>query len=142
MRSKFRLELDIVLDTDALPGVIEAARRQYEIEGAVAIVDEPEGVRALSAEEFIDEIEDALMELSKRNPLLANTNVEVERVACKATETSPEAGLRGGATLKGQKPTEGTTPKTRWTTTNRRMISKSSRRGYICAAGRMESSRW
>jgi hypothetical protein len=90
MRSKFRLELDIVLDTDAVPGVIAAARRQYTAEGAVATVDKPEGVHALSAEEFIDEIEDALMELSERNPLLGNAKVEVERVACRAADTSAE----------------------------------------------------
>ena len=96
MRSKFRLELDVVLDTDAVPGVIAAARRLYAADGAVATVDEPEGCRALSAEEFIDEIEDAIMELSERNPLLANAKVEVERLACRATETSPEPGPHGG----------------------------------------------
>jgi len=96
MRSKFRLELDIVLDTDAVPNVIEVARRQYEAEGAVATVDEHQGSRALSADEFIGEIEDALMELSERNPLLANANVEVERVVCKSA-TVPEPGLIAGA---------------------------------------------
>jgi hypothetical protein len=95
MRSKFRLELDIVLDTDAVPDVIEAARRQYAAEGAVATVAENGAERTLSAEEFIGEIEDALMELSERNPLLANTNLEVERVVCRAAGTSPEPGPRG-----------------------------------------------
>lgn len=72
------------------------ARRQYEAEGAVATVDEHQGSRALSADEFIGEIEDALMELSERNPLLANANVEVERVVCKSA-TVPEPGLIAGA---------------------------------------------
>jgi len=88
MRSKFRLELDVVLDSDLAPSVIEAARRQYAAEEAVATVDELQGARALPAEEFIDEIEDALMELSERNPLLANANVEVERVLCKSAATA------------------------------------------------------
>jgi hypothetical protein len=92
MRSKYRLELDVVLDTEVAPSVIEAARQHYAAEGAVATVDENGAARTLSAEEFIDEIEDALMELSERNPLLANANVEIERVACKSAETAPESG--------------------------------------------------
>ncbi|MEX2261066.1 MAG: hypothetical protein WD696_03905 [Bryobacteraceae bacterium] len=50
----------------------------------MATVDDHGQARTLSAEEFIDEIEDALMELSERNPLLANANVEVERVTSKS----------------------------------------------------------
>jgi hypothetical protein len=96
MRSKFRLELDVVLDTDVAPSVIETARRYYAAEGAVATVDENGAERTLSAEEFIGEIEDALMELSERNPLLTDANVEVEHVACRAAEPSPEPGPRGG----------------------------------------------
>jgi hypothetical protein len=86
MRSKFRLELDVVLDASVTPSVIEAARQCYAADGAVATADENGAVRTLSAEEFIDEIEDALMELSGRNPLLANAKVEIERVACRAAE--------------------------------------------------------
>lgn len=96
MRSRFRLELDVVFDTDAVPDVIEAARRQCS-KGAVSTVEEPEGFRFLSAEDFIREIEDALMELAQRNPLLANANVEVDRVACRAAETSPESGPGTGS---------------------------------------------
>ncbi|MCL4797754.1 MAG: hypothetical protein KJZ84_24530 [Bryobacteraceae bacterium] len=96
MRSRFRLELDVVLDTGAVPDVIEAARRQYS-NGVASTVEEPEGFRALSAEDFIREIEDALMELAQRNPLLANANVEVDRVACRAAETSPESGPGTGS---------------------------------------------
>ena len=68
MRSKFRLELDVVIDLEAAPSVIEAARQHYAAEGAVATVDQHAADRPLSAEEFIDEIEAALMELSEHNP--------------------------------------------------------------------------
>ena len=88
MRSKFRLELDFVIDTAAEPNVIETARRHCAVEGAMATVAENGAERTLSAEEFIGEIEDALMELSERNPLLSNANVEIERVACRAAEAS------------------------------------------------------
>lgn len=96
MRSKFRLELDVVIDLDAAPSVIEAARQHYAALEAVATVDEHGADRPLSAEEFICEIEAALMELSERNPLLANANVEVERVACRSAGPSNEPRRRTG----------------------------------------------
>lgn len=93
MRSRFRLELDVVLDTDAAPSVIEAARQHYVAAGVVATVEEHGSSRTLSAKELIDEIEDALMELSEGNPLLADANVEVEGVVCRSAVT-----LRPGGT--------------------------------------------
>ena len=60
-------------------------------------VDENGAARTLSADEFIDEIEDALMELAQRNPLLTNANVEIERVACRSAAAAPEPGPFGVA---------------------------------------------
>lgn len=97
MRSKFRLELDVVLDTDMAPSVIQTARQYYSVEGGVDTVDENGSCRTLSADEFIDEIEDALMELAQRNLLLTNANVEIERVACRSAATAPEPGPFGVA---------------------------------------------
>jgi len=92
MRAKFRLELDVVLDTEMAPSVIERTRQPYSAEGVVDTVDEDGTVRTLSVDEFINEIEDALMELAQCNPLLTNANVEIERVACRpaAAATEPE----------------------------------------------------
>ena len=95
MRSKFRLVLDVVLDTDIAANVIRTARQLYEAEGSVDTVDENVATGTLSAHEFIDEIEDALMELAQRNPLLINANVEIERAACRSAEAAPEAGPFG-----------------------------------------------
>ena len=89
MRSKFRLVLDVVLDTDMAANVIQAARQHYEAEGAAETVDENGAALTLSSDEFIDEIEDALMELAQHNPLLTNANVEIERVACKSDAPEP-----------------------------------------------------
>ena len=93
MRSKFRLELDVVLDADMAALVIQTARQHYSIEGGVDTVDENGVGRTLSADEFIDEIEDGLMELVQRNPLLTNTNVEIERMACRSVPATSEPGL-------------------------------------------------
>jgi len=95
MRSKFRLELDVVLDTDMATNVIESARRHYEAEGPVNTVGENGAARTLAPDEFIDEMEDALMELAQRNPLLTNANVEIERVSCKSAAPAFEAGPFG-----------------------------------------------
>jgi hypothetical protein len=92
MRSKFKLELDVVLDTDLAANVIEAARQCYAGDGTAPTVNQQGAARTISAEELIDGIEDALMELLERNPLLANTNVEVEGVACRSASASPETG--------------------------------------------------
>lgn len=91
MRSKFRLEMDVVLDTDFATNVIEAARRGYVGEGPPSSVSENGAAGTIPAEQFIDEIEDTLVELLERNPLLANTNVEVEGVGCRSVSV-PETG--------------------------------------------------
>lgn len=90
MRTKFRLVLDLVLDTDMAANVIQAARQHYEAEGSVDTVDENGAARTLSPDEFINEIEDALMELAQCNPLLTNANVEIERVACRSAAAATE----------------------------------------------------
>jgi hypothetical protein len=92
MRSKFRLVLEVVLDTDMIAKVIQIARQQYEAEGSVNTVGENGAARTLSADEFIDGIEDALMELAQGNPLLTNANVEIECVACRSAASAPEPG--------------------------------------------------
>jgi hypothetical protein len=92
MRRTFNLEIDVVLDADAVPRVIELARQCYA--GAIATsVDGPGATRDVPAEEYIDGIDDALMKLLERNPLLANTRVEVERVSCSTDAEPCTAGL-------------------------------------------------
>jgi hypothetical protein len=92
MRRTFKLEIDVVLDTNAAPRVIEVARQCYA--GAIATSVDGRGVtRTVPAEEFIDGIDDALMELVERNPLLANTRIEVERISCSTDAASSTAGL-------------------------------------------------
>jgi hypothetical protein len=91
MHSRFRIELDVVLDTDSTATVIEFARRNYVLEGGETDVGTPTGEGTIPAPEFIAGIEHALMELVERNPLLAEANVEVERVSCKSEEAASGA---------------------------------------------------
>jgi hypothetical protein len=63
MLSRFRLELDVAIDTFALPTVIAAARQHYaKAGGAYAVATDGATLRR-SVDEFINGIEQALMEL-------------------------------------------------------------------------------
>ena len=84
MRSKFRLEMDVVVDTDFAAALIEAARRPYAGEGHPSFVSMDAAAGPIPAEQPIEGIEDALLELLERNPLLSNTNVEVEAIGCRS----------------------------------------------------------
>jgi hypothetical protein len=95
MRSKFRIELEVVVDSETAMNVIQSARQYYAAERPVVKVDANGVAQALSAREFIDEIEDALIELSEHNPLLADAHVEIECVSCRSTE-SPDLRLSDG----------------------------------------------
>src|SRR5262245_38718943 len=110
MRSKFRLVLDVVLDTDMAANVIQAVRQHYEAEGSVDTVNENGAARTLSSDEFIGEIEDALMELAQHNPLLATANVEIERVACTSAAAAPEPGPFSVAELETSQSSPGDNP--------------------------------
>src|SRR5688572_1027745 len=92
MRSKFRLQLEVVLDTNVARDVIETARQCYAEDGTASTVNEQGDAQTIPAEVFIDGIEKALMELLERNPLLAKANVEVEGVACRSASALPETG--------------------------------------------------
>jgi hypothetical protein len=91
MRSKFRLEMDVVVDTDFAADLIEAARRSYAGEGHASCVRKDGAAGPIPAEQPIEGIEDALVELLERNPLLANTNVEFEAVGCTSV-SEPRTG--------------------------------------------------
>ena len=86
MRSKFRLEVDVVLGDDEAANVIEVARQHVAAEGQVAMVRGTGVVHVLRPEEFIDGIEDALLELLQCNPLLDTGRVGIERVSCRSIE--------------------------------------------------------
>jgi len=103
MLSKYRPELDVVLDPDNASSVINAARKRYAVEGAVATVDGNGAERTLTAEEFIDGIESALMELVASNPLLVNAEVKIERVTCGPTAAAVpgQPGVADSATDPG-----------------------------------------
>lgn len=100
MHSKFRLVLDIVLEADMAPIVIQAARRHYDPEGVENTVGDNGAVRSPTVGESIDELEDALMELAQCNPLFARANVEIERMSCSSAETESKPVLLGPAALK------------------------------------------
>src|SRR6266852_1165650 len=93
MPLKFRLEFDVVLDEAAKAKAIELARNRYTRSGGASGLDDREPTRIPSAEEFIEGIEQALMELLEHNPLLLEAGVEVERLGCES-EVAPAEVVR------------------------------------------------
>ncbi len=60
--------------------------------GSGSLVDGRRGrSSALPQEQFINEIDDALIELLERNPLLSEAGVEIDRVSCGSVATGLEA---------------------------------------------------
>ncbi|MBC8167378.1 MAG: hypothetical protein H7Y20_16105 [Bryobacteraceae bacterium] len=54
-------------------------------------IDNGNGLK-VPAEKIIDSLEDALMELLERNPLLANVRSQINRISCGPGETLPDGG--------------------------------------------------
>jgi hypothetical protein len=90
MPLKFRLKLDVVLDSDAEQKLIEFARQLWTREAGMVAADEQERTEEVPADEIIDGPEDALLELLERNPLLTEVRAQIERMSCGPGEAWPE----------------------------------------------------
>jgi hypothetical protein len=85
MRSKYRLQLELIVSKASEGRLIQAARRAYSDRGAAREIS-GESERRISAEEFIDGVQNALLELVEDNSLLRNTGVEVRAINCSVGE--------------------------------------------------------
>jgi hypothetical protein len=99
MLLKFRLEINVVMDKESETTVIELARRHYTREGGVTVPERSGNPKAVPEEEFIEGIDDALLELLGNHPLLAEAGIEIERLACRQTASLPETARTGIGSL-------------------------------------------
>jgi hypothetical protein len=78
---KYKLEIEIVVQEKNEARTIEFARECFRLHGgARELVDGKRGkeeMRDIQPEDFIDDVEAALMELLEQNPLLKKAGVEV-----------------------------------------------------------------
>src|ERR1700674_5471568 len=95
MLLKFRLEMDVMIDQDSETGVIELARRYYQCEGGVTAPDRHGKQRRVPAEQFIEGIDQALLELLGHHPLLPEAGIEIERLSCRPLAPLPETARTG-----------------------------------------------
>jgi hypothetical protein len=102
MVSRFRLELDVAVNVEAVPAVIATARRRYAADGNADVFDGSGGAMPIREDDFIDTIEGALIELVERSPLLDDANVEIECVTCRPTSASSEVGVQSVEPLKNE----------------------------------------
>jgi hypothetical protein len=82
VRSTFRLEIDVVVDTDAVDAMIACARERYLHDTDTTAVASRGGTRKAPAPAFSADVEDGLIDLFERNPLLSNSPVEIQQVNC------------------------------------------------------------
>src|SRR5713101_7857240 len=95
MLLKFRLEMDVIIDQDSETVVIELARRHYQHEGGVTTPDHHGKQRRVPAEQFIEGIDQALLELMGHHPLLSESGIEIERLSCSPMASLPETARTG-----------------------------------------------
>ena len=98
MLLKFRLEMDVVIDQNSETSVIELAREQYRREGEVTAPGRHGRPNQVKAEKFIDGIDQALLELLERHPLLPEVGIEIERSSCRPLASLPETARTASAT--------------------------------------------
>ena len=85
MRSKYSVKLELIVSKSSENRLIQTAREIYSERGA-AIEGSAELARQISAEEFIDGIQNALLELVESNRPLRDAGVEVRAVTCSVGE--------------------------------------------------------
>src|SRR5260370_4599342 len=95
MLLKFRLEMDVIIDQDSETAVIELARQHYRREGGVTAPGRHGRPNRVKAEKFIDGIDQALLELLERHPLLPEAGIEIERLSCRPLASLPETARTG-----------------------------------------------
>jgi hypothetical protein len=99
MSHRFKLEVEVVLDADSEAGAIELARQCYG-RGPGSMVDSRQGqLSARPPGGFIEGIDDALIELLERNPLLSQAGAQVERISCASVNVEPDPEQQGVSAL-------------------------------------------
>lgn len=95
MLLKFRLEMDVIIDEGSETAVIELARQHYRRDGGVTVPGRHGRPSRVKAEKFIDGVDQALLELLERNPLLPEAGIQIERLSCRPMESLPDTARTG-----------------------------------------------
>ena len=95
MLLKFRLEMDVIIDQDSETAVIELARQHHQREGGVTAPDRHGKQRQVPAEQFVEGIDQALLELLGQHRLLLEAGIEIERLSCRPMAPLPETARTG-----------------------------------------------
>jgi hypothetical protein len=95
MLLKFKLEMDVIIDEDSETAVTELARQHYRRDGGVTVPGRHGRPNRVKAEKFIDGVDQALLELLERNPLLREAGVQIECLSCRPMESLPDTARTG-----------------------------------------------
>jgi len=83
--TKYMLQMEVLVDDASEEHLIQAARRLYSDRGG-AQASSGKSMRNMSAEEFVDGIQNALLELVEGNRELRDAGAEVRAVRCSVGE--------------------------------------------------------
>jgi len=85
MYNKYELQLEILVSERSEERVIQIARRVYSERGG-ATEGSGQSACQISAEEFIDGVQDALIELLEGNSRLQDAGIEIHSIKCSSGE--------------------------------------------------------
>ena len=89
MSTRYRIEIELTVATDAETTLVEQARLLCVSQGNFAAVDQ-NGQPGITSDEFIDGPEQALLELLDSNCLFGSEGIGVTKMACGRVSDEPD----------------------------------------------------
>ena len=90
MKKLYKVEITLVVDDARLEAIIERARDSYTQAGGGWDVEDDGSERAIPAEEAIESIDDALMELVHTHPAFDGEDIQLIEMTCDTEESAKE----------------------------------------------------
>lgn len=88
MKKIYEMKVELVIDDDHRQAIIDQARRCYTQSGGAFAVDDDGAEYPMPADEAVQSIPDALMELLQAYPAFDNVGIEVTGMSCDTEETA------------------------------------------------------
>jgi hypothetical protein len=97
-KTTYKMEVTVQIDESERQRLIDTARKYYGRSGGVSAIEDDETEVRVSPEEFIQSVDDALMELLHHHPGFKQAGIELEGIDCEAEvdPSSQDAESEGG----------------------------------------------
>lgn len=132
----YKMEISVLVDDSQRQRLIDTARELYARSGSVSRIEDDGTEVQLTPEEFIETVDDALIELLHQHPGFEQAGIEIARLVA-----MPRSNMIQGSLTRIPQTAHPRSFK-RMTRRKRPMSSTSSKPVSISAGGRMEMLRW